>query len=131
VRRTNPRDALGWEGRLTARHRILRRGMPYGPELPEGVENDGVDRGLLFVCMQASIARQFEIVQSQWCNDGNAFGLGAQADPVTGPAGATVAHIIEGTPPRVVSPLRSCVECRGGEYFLVPSIAALRALPGL
>ena len=30
VRRTNPRDALGWEGRLTARHRILRRGMPYG-----------------------------------------------------------------------------------------------------
>jgi Dyp-type peroxidase family len=131
VRRTNPRDALGWEGRLTARHRILRRGMPYGPELPQGAEDDGVDRGLLFVCMQASIARQFEIVQSQWCNDGNAFGLGAQADPITGPAGATVAHMIEGAPPRVMSPLRSCVECRGGEYFFVPSIAALRALPSL
>ncbi len=131
VRRTNPRDALGWEGRLTARHRILRRGMPYGPELPHGAEDDGVDRGLLFVCMQASIARQFEIVQSQWCNDGNAFGLGAQPDPITGPAGATVAHMIEGAPPHVVSPLRSCVQCRGGEYFFVPSIAALRALPGL
>ena len=36
VRRANPRDALGWEGRLTARHRILRRGMPYGPALPDG-----------------------------------------------------------------------------------------------
>jgi deferrochelatase/peroxidase EfeB len=36
VRRTNPRDTLGWEGRLTARHRILRRGMPYGPALPDG-----------------------------------------------------------------------------------------------
>jgi len=131
VRRTNPRDALGWEGRLTARHRILRRGMPYGAPLPEGAGDDGADRGLLFVCMQASIARQFEIVQSQWCNDGNAFGLGAQADPITGPAGGEVAHMIEGAPPQVVSPLRSCVSCRGGEYFFVPSIAALRALPDL
>jgi hypothetical protein len=131
VRRTNPRDALGWQGRLTARHRILRRGMPYGPPLPEGTPDDGADRGLLFVCMQASIARQFEIVQSQWCNDGNAFGLGSQADPITGPAGGEVAHMIEGAPPQVVSPLRSCVACRGGEYLFVPSIAALRALPAL
>jgi Dyp-type peroxidase family len=131
VRRTNPRDALGWQGRLTARHRILRRGMPYGPPLPAGAEDDDAERGLLFVCMQASIARQFEIVQSQWCNDGNAFGLGAQADPITGPAGGEVAHMIEGAPPQVVSPLRSCVACRGGEYLFVPSIAALRALPAL
>jgi Dyp-type peroxidase family len=131
VRRTNPRDALGWEGRLTARHRILRRGMPYGPPLPEGAPDDGEARGLLFVCLQASIARQFEIVQSQWCNDGNAFGLGREADPITGPAGGEVRHIIEGDPPHVVSPLRSYVECRGGEYLVVPSIGALRALPGL
>jgi Dyp-type peroxidase family len=131
VRRTNPRDALGWEGRLTARHRILRRGMPYGPALPEGSDDDGEPRGLLFVCMQASIARQFEIVQSQWCNDGNAFGLGREADPITGPANGTVRHIIEGDPPHVVAPLRSHVECRGGEYLVVPSIRALRALPAL
>jgi Dyp-type peroxidase family len=131
VRRTNPRDALGWEGRLTARHRILRRGMPYGPALPEGAPDDGVARGLLFVCLQASIARQFEIVQSQWCNDGNAFGLGREADPITGPAGSQVRHIIEGDPPRVAAPLRSYVECRGGEYLVVPAISALRALPAL
>jgi Dyp-type peroxidase family len=131
VRRTNPRDALGWEGRLTARHRILRRGMPYGPALPDGAEDDGAARGLLFVCLQASIARQFEIVQTQWCNDGNAFGLGRQADPITGPARGTVRHIIEGDPPHVVAPLRSYVECRGGEYLVVPSVSALRALPAL
>jgi Dyp-type peroxidase family len=131
VRRTNPRDTLGWQGRLTARHRILRRGMPYGPALPEGAPDDGEPRGLLFVCMQASIARQFEIVQSQWCNDGNAFGLGRQADPITGPAGGEVRHIIEGDPPHVVSPLRSYVECRGGEYLVVPAVSALRALPAL
>jgi len=131
VRRTNPRDALGWEGRLTARHRILRRGMPYGEALPDGADDDGVPRGLLFVCLQASIARQFEIVQSQWCNDGNAFGLGREADPITGPAGREVTHLIEGDPPHVASPLRSYVECRGGEYLFVPSVSALRALPGL
>jgi Dyp-type peroxidase family len=131
VRRANPRDALGWEGRLTARHRILRRGMPYGPALPDGAADDGEARGLLFICLQASIARQFEIVQSQWCNDGNAFGLGREADPLTGPAGGEVRHIIEGDPPHVVSPLRSYVECRGGEYLVVPAISALRALPAL
>ena len=93
--------------------------------------DDGELRGLLFVCLQASIARQFEIVQSQWCNDGNAFGLGRQADPITGPAGGEVRHIIEGDPPHVVAPLRSYVECRGGEYLVVPAISALRALPAL
>jgi Dyp-type peroxidase family len=131
VRRTNPRDALGWEGRLTARHRILRRGMPYGPALPEGAADDGAARGLLFVCLQASISRQFEIVQTQWCNDGNAFGLGREADPISGPFGSEVRHLIEGDPPRVAAPLRSYVECRGGEYLVVPAISALQALPAL
>ena len=121
MRRTNPRDALGWEGRLTARHRILRRGMPYGPALPDGAADDGAARGLLFVCLQASIARQFEIVQTQWCNDGNAFGLGREADPITRPGRRRGAPHHRGRPAaRGVAPLRSYVECRGGEYLVVP-----------
>ena len=56
IRRTNPRDALGWSARrglLSFRHRIIRRGMPYGPPLPaEALEDDGVDRGLVFVVLQ-------------------------------------------------------------------------------
>jgi Dyp-type peroxidase family len=131
IRRSNPRDALGWEGRLTQRHRILRRGMPYGEPLPEGAPDDGASRGLLFICMQASIARQFEIVQSRWLNDGNAFGLGAETDPISGPPTARTRHLIGGSPPRIASPLRTHVACRGGEYLFVPSIAALRALPAL
>jgi deferrochelatase/peroxidase EfeB len=55
VRRANPRDALRHGGRLTARHRILRRGMPYGEPLSDGAPDDGADRGLVFVCLQASI----------------------------------------------------------------------------
>jgi Dyp-type peroxidase family len=130
IRRTNPRDALGWEGRLTARHRILRRGMPYGDSLPPDADDDGADRGLLFICLQASIARQFEIVQSQWCNDGNAFRLGHEPDPIASPPGRELRHVIEGDPPRFVA-LRSYVACRGGEYLVVPGIRALRALPEL
>ena len=64
-----PRDAL-WPGRC-----------------PTAPPDDGAARGLLFVCLQASISRQFEIVQTQWCNDGNAFGLGREADPISGPRG--------------------------------------------
>ena len=130
VRRANPRDGLGWEGRLTARHRILRRGMPYGPALCEGRQDDK-DRGLIFVSVQASIARQFEIVQQQWCNDGNAFGLGHEPDPIAGPEHVPARALVATSPPRITEPLHSYVACRGGEYLVVPSLRALRALPGL
>ena len=37
VRRTNPRDNDGmFGGKLSNRHRIMRRGRPYGPLLPAG-----------------------------------------------------------------------------------------------
>lgn len=131
VRRTNPRDALGWEGRLTARHRILRRGMPYGEALADGAAEDRADRGLMFVAVQASIERQFEIVQRQWCNDGNAFGLGHEPDPIAGPPQAPARAIVAARPPAVAGPFRGCVTCRGGEYLVAPSRRALRALPSL
>jgi Dyp-type peroxidase family len=130
VRRANPRDALGWEGRLTARHRILRRGMPYGPALKAGGRDDE-DRGLIFVSVQASIARQFEIVQQQWCNDGNAFGLGHEPDPIAGPEHVAARALVATSPPRITEPLHSYVACRGGEYLVVPSLRALRALPAI
>ena len=35
IRRANPRDSIGFfDGRLTNRHRIVRRGRAYGPPLP-------------------------------------------------------------------------------------------------
>ena len=64
---------------------MLRRGMSYGPPLPSGVaERDRQERGLMFVCYQASIERQFEFVQQQWLGDGNVFGLGNDRDPLGG-----------------------------------------------
>lgn len=128
VRRSNPRDALGWEGRLSFRHRMIRRGMPYGPQLPEGAADDGADRGLVFVCFNASISRQFEGVQVQWLNDGNVFGLGHDKDFILGDAGGTRKMTIEGAPPFFLAPQESFVATRGGEYLFAPGITALGAI---
>jgi Dyp-type peroxidase family len=128
IRRSNPRDALGFDGRLTFRHRMIRRGMPYGPPLAAGAtEDDGRARGLVFVCFGASLSRQFEGVQIQWINAGNIFHLGRDKDFLLGDGGGTGKMTIEGDPPFFL-PRRSFVTTRGGEYLFVPGIRALSAL---
>jgi Dyp-type peroxidase family len=132
VRRANPRDALRAGGRLTARHRILRRGMPYGTPLAPGAPDDGADRGLVFVALQASIERQFEIVQARWLNDGDPFGLGRAPDPVVGAVDGHGTRVtFGGSPPCYARSMRSFVTARGGEYLFVPGISGLRALATL
>jgi Dyp-type peroxidase family len=132
IRRANPRDAEGFfGGKLSDRHRIVRRGRPYGPRLPEGVlEDDGVDRGLVFVCFQSDLWRQFETIQALWIDDGDPFGLGADKDFLIGePSGNGAGKMtIQGDPPFVVRPQPRFVTTRGGEYLILPSISALRRL---
>jgi deferrochelatase/peroxidase EfeB len=88
--------AMGWirtdseEGREVAtavrRHRLIRRGVEYGPRLPDGVlENDGIDRGLINLFIQADIERQFEFVQLEWMKGGEFIGLDPnEQDPING-----------------------------------------------
>jgi Dyp-type peroxidase family len=128
IRRANPRDALGWQGRLTKRHRIIRRGMPDGPPPADPAVDDGADRGLMFVCFQASIARQFEVVQGRWLDDGDAFGLGGDRDFLVGAGSAAGKMTIPGERPLLLRPQPDFVTTRGGDYFFVPSLTALRWL---
>jgi Dyp-type peroxidase family len=129
IRRTNPRDALGFDGLLSFRHRIIRRGMPYGRPLgADAIEDDHVDRGLVFVCFNASISRQFEGIQAQWINDGNAFGLGHDSDFLMGDPNGTGKMTVEGDPPFFLGPQGPFVTTRGGAYLFVPGLAALAAL---
>jgi Dyp-type peroxidase family len=129
IRRSNPRDALGFDGHLSFRHRMIRRGMPYGKPLPEKVlEDDGADRGLVFVSFQASISRQFEGVQVQWLNAGNIFGLGHDKDFILGDPAGTGKMTIQGRPPFFLTPQEVFVRTRGGEYLFVPGMTALAAL---
>jgi Dyp-type peroxidase family len=127
VRRCNPRDALGFDGKLTFRHRLIRRGMPYGPPFDHrSLEDDGKDRGLVFVCFNASISRQFESVQTQWLNTGNSFHLGEASDYIIG--GPHGRMTIQGQPPFFLPARGAFVTTRGGEYLFAPGITALAAI---
>lgn len=127
IRRSNPRDSLDPNALLTFRHRMIRRGMPYGRPLPDDTtEPDGQERGLVFVCYVASLARQFEGVQAQWIEDGNIFSLGHDKDFLTGSHSAQATKMtVQGFPPFFLSPRRAFVTTRGGEYLFLPGITAL------
>jgi len=130
IRRANPRDALGWGGALSLRHRMIRRGVSYGPPPEDPDVEDGVDRGLVFTCFVASLERQFETVQTIWLNDGNVFKLGDDKDFLLGPEDPHGKMTIQGDPPVFLSPQPAFVRLRGGEYLFQPGIAALRAIAG-
>ena len=64
---------------------MLRRGAAYGPVLPEDMlEDDGVERGIVFIFIGASLTRQFEFVQQMWINNGDYADLGTEKDPLVG-----------------------------------------------
>jgi hypothetical protein len=103
--------------------------MPYGRPLDEGATDPGDEkRGLIFVCLNASIARQFELVQGQWLGDGDAFGLGSERDVLVAQPHPAGRMTVQGSPPRFLSPPGPFVWTRGGEYLFVPGMEALRAL---
>ena len=134
ARRANPRDALDKEGSVDVRlHRMIRRGTSYGPMLPDGVvEDDGIDRGIVFVFAGAHLKRQFEFVKTQWLNDGIFIGAPLESDPLVGPHDESGAFTIPQRPiRRRLQDLPPFVVTRGGEYCFAPSLAALRWLAEL
>ncbi|GLY27446.1 hypothetical protein Kisp02_08110 [Kineosporia sp. NBRC 101731] len=151
VRRANPRDSrptdpdpdriegrsAELEGTLALRHRMLRRGIPYGKPVSaqlwagEPAPSDAGDhdeRGLLFVALVGDIHRQFEFVQAHWMSDGNSFRLGADRDVISGAAPNGCKFVVQGPNPAFVEQPNQIVTCRGGEYFLLPGIKALRRI---
>jgi len=129
IRRYNPRDALGHDGAMSMRDRMIRRGMPYGPPLADGeLDDDGAERGLVVVSFQASIARQFEGLKGLWLSDGNIFGLGHDKDYLLGDATGAGKMTTQGERPYFLAPQRQLVTTRGAQYLFVPGMAALRAL---
>lgn len=136
IRRTNPRDSLepgpGTERsrEVNRRHRLLRRGRTYSELGPDGA---AVERGLHFVCLNSHLPRQFEFVQHSWVNDPSFNALYDSSDPLVAPlgrangAGATFA--IQAAPlRRRVRGVPQFVRVRGGAYFFLPGIRALRYL---
>jgi Dyp-type peroxidase family len=158
TRRSNPRDALepGPDGgrlgaaeslRVTRLHRIVRRGREYGLPVHESMEPADIltapdtgterDRGLHFLCFNANIARQFEFIQQTWVNNPKFGGLYADSDPIMGQrqaaAGSTPASTFtwQDDPVRHrFTGLPDFTRVRGGGYFFMPGIQAVKYLAG-
>jgi deferrochelatase/peroxidase EfeB len=113
-----------------ARHRLLRRGRSYGPRIAEPLVDDKAERGLHFICLCADIERQFEFVQQTWINNPVFGQLVGEVDPLVGSqtAGDAVFTIQREPVRRRLRDVKCFVTLRGGAYFFLPSIKALRWL---
>jgi Dyp-type peroxidase family len=127
-RRMNPRDTA----HNMNRRRMIRRGATYGPALPEGSPEDGVERGIAAFVICASLIRQFEFAQNVWINDKNFHELGNERDPIIGTQDGTLEYKIPKRPIRKrITGLPAFTTVRGGAYFFLPGLKALRYLASL
>jgi len=139
IRRANPRAGLTGDPEesldVVKRHRILRRGRPFGDSLDRERarrgDDDGAVRGLYFIGISASIARGFEFIQRTWMNNRNFLGLYDDGDPIVGdqdplrPGHLTIPE----APYRLrLAQLPRFVRVLGGGYFWMPGRAALQRL---
>ena len=153
TRRANPRDVAGRLADRAERHRIVRRTLSYtervddrcgrdpresvsrGQRLldgePASIEDDLYRRGMLFGCFNASIGRQFEIVQGDWLNGGGSAParLFSLRDPIAGANHAGSGDfVIPQRPVRVLQDVKRFTTTRGGAYFFIPSIDVFHVL---
>ena len=130
LRRSNPRATPLKRATAVRRHRLIRRGVEYGPHLKDGaLEDDGVDRGLINLFIQADIERQFEFVQKEWMKGGEFIGLDPhEQDPINGVGGEGSQMLVPGAKQPFLFDLPTFVKVKGGEYLFVPGLKALEGL---
>ena len=125
IRRMNPRDTA----ENMQRRKMIRRGGTYGPALPEGAAEDGLERGIAAFIGCASLIRQFEFAMNVWVNDPNFKELGNERDPFVGTQDGTFDYTIPKRPIRKkLKGLPAFTTIRGGAYFFLPGLRALRFL---
>lgn len=141
IRRANPRDMLDPQperdarGNLLAtttlvnRRRILRRGLPYG----EPSRRDEDEHGVFIMALCTSLFRQFEFIQQQWMQYGLDMESGNDTCPIIGNRDQAAKFVVAADPetgamPFIAAGMTQYVTTRGGDYFFVPSLSALRMI---
>jgi deferrochelatase/peroxidase EfeB len=134
ARRLNPRGAVVMG--VPHSRRLVRRNMPYGPELKEGAPDDGVDRGIVGYFLCGDLETQWEFIQRIYANEDIAtHGIRGTREPIGGtqPEGGGRFRIPtpDGEEDIVLDGLSTLVHTRGGVYCLLPGIGGLRYLASL
>ena len=128
ARRLNPRDTAHYMNR----RRMIRRGATYGPALPDGAPEDGVERGIAAFIICADLVRQFEFAQNVWINDKTFHELGNEHDPICGAQDGSLDFTVPKRPIRKVHKgLPAFTTLTGGAYFFLPGMSAMRYLAAL
>jgi len=135
IRRMNPRDTQLTRLTDVNLHRLIRRGTTYGPPYDPNAlseKDDDVPRGAYFLFISAKAMATIEFLQQEWINDGNFVRLGDERDPIIGRQEQAAVFTIPSSPVRRrVHGIETFNELRGGEYFFMPSLSALKWLGDL
>jgi Dyp-type peroxidase family len=135
IRRMNPRDTQLTRLTDVNIHRLIRRGTTYGKPYDENelsAEADEMPRGAIFLFISAKAMATLEFLQQEWINDGNFIGIGSERDPIIGRQEDDAAFTIPKEPVRRrIHGIETFNVLRGGEYFFVPSMSALKWLANL
>jgi Dyp-type peroxidase family len=133
IRRANPRDGRGDDPEaallLSRMHRLIRRGRMYGERFDPARPDDGGRRGTLFMALNADIAGQFEMIQHSWLNNRHFGDRHVGTDPLGHLDETEEAIVIQDRPVNLVLDKRKpFVRVRGGAYFFLPGIEAVRRM---
>jgi deferrochelatase/peroxidase EfeB len=143
MRRMNPRcqpiTGQGQPGGSNNSHRLIRRGMPYGPNYDPTQPHDGIERGLLGYFINSSIENQYEFVLGHWVNDSEFAGsvrLNPKSkDPLIGTQDPTESIFVipqmNGVPPIEITGFSSFTRTKAAAYCFLPSITALKFISKL
>jgi deferrochelatase/peroxidase EfeB len=143
IRRINPRGqpvaGQGHPGGSNNTHRLIRRGMPYGPPYDPTKPYDGIERGVLGYFINSNIENQYEFVLSQWVNDSEFAGAvrldPKSKDPLIGTQNPAESIFVipqpDGAPPIKITGLSSFVTTKAAAYCFLPSITAIKYIANL
>jgi len=130
IRRMNPRDTKLTRLTDVNLHRLIRRGTTYGPPYDANAlseADDQVPRGAYFLFISAKAMATIEFLQQEWINDGDFIGVSNERDPIIGLQGDGATFTIPKEPVRHrVHGIETFNVLRGGEYFFMPSLSALK-----
>jgi deferrochelatase/peroxidase EfeB len=143
IRRINPRGqpvvGQGRPGGSNNTHRLIRRGMPYGPAYDPKQPHDGIERGLLGYFINSNIENQYEFVLGHWVNDGEFAGAvrlpRKSKDPMIGTQDPAESIFVipqaSGAPAIKITGFSSFVTTRAAAYCFLPSVTAIKFIAGL